>query len=678
MEHAWRALRRASAEPQGSGKKGGSLLGTWKKTKPRAAMAVLVVMIAGLLVGVAAPATATLPDAGNYTGYGTGTNVFLGLLNDSTGDEEGGGIVANVGSATASTASRGLVNRIRNEMNVQVQPPLPNKKSFAEGIALELDTGGDEGAGDCGEGAGGGENGGEEGDLLGDLLGGDNGDDGGLLEIDAVACAPPDDFEEDELLELDLDPLAYAQVLYAKARANWADDDACILGKDISQGLGNAADAQLLDLGDDNGDEENGGEGDDEDLLNNLLEGLLGGDRAAASQDGDEEGLDEPLLATSARNPIERAAAQARSRMVLVPQQDEDGKIIGDNFGLMAEVRQNVAPVTLFKGDEDNEVTIDLLGEWVLRVVAGGIPGSAFVHFGPAEASPSTPVVRIGDGEGGDDDTVLDLEDIVGEEGLDLDLSPIVQATIVGLRSIRGESETDPQIAADGTSASAAIDVVCLALLGNGCAGDEDEEGPLDLLEVIVGHFEAAVRVPPGGINCPLKVDKVGIPDQINAGEKFTTDINVINPYDCDLIDLRVEDVITTTGGARFRVDSISDGGQFMGDERRGTINWSLGTLKAKQSRKITATFIGFGGRGTIIDKATARGTCALGSAVGETTVNVGLRGEGGAVVTIGRGRLPVTGGPGWLFVTTALVMSAVGAVVGRKALRMLFGGARI
>ncbi len=640
------------------------MLGSWKKTKPRAVVAVLVAVIAALILGPAAPTMAT-PVSGfeaNYSGYGTGTNVYLGLLNDASGDEEAQGIVANAGFATASTASKGLVNRIRNEMNVEVQPPLPAKKAFGRGVGLELGSGGDEG-----NGGGGGED-----DLLGGLLGGDGGQ---LLEQEVTAVAPPSTgLLQEDLLELDLDPIAYARLLVAQAQARNEPDNPCILGKDISFGRGYAADVQLLDLGGDEPDEN--GDGDNGNALNDLLDGLLNGS-ARANQNGEDDngGLEEPLLATSASR-VERAAVNAQSRMVLVPQVNREGRIIGDGFGLMAEVRQTVAPVTLFK-DTSDETTVELLGEWRLRVVAGGIRDSAFIHFGPADESPDTPVLRIvsdGDDDGDEDESVLSFEDIFGDEGLDLDLG-ILGLSIVGLRAIRGGVDTDPQIAQDGTSASAAIDVVRL-VVGEGL--DEGDNGGLGtLLEVIVGHFEAAVRVPEGGIDCPLKVNKVGIPDQINGGETFTTEINVINPYDCDLTDLRVEDVINTTGSARFTVNEISDGGQFTGNDRSGTINWSLGTLGAKQSRKISVKFTGLG-VGTITDKATARGTCALGSAVGETTVNVGLKGEGSTTVRVGRGRLPVTGGPGWLFVGTALVMSAAGAIVGRKALRMLFGGARI
>jgi hypothetical protein len=54
-----------------------------------------------------------------------------------------------------------------------------------------------------------------------------------------------------------------------------------------------------------------------------------------------------------------------------------------------------------------------------------------------------------------------------------------------------------PYVAADGTAASAVVDILRVQLLTG---------GPGEVLDVRIGHMEAAVTVPAGGVRCPVPV----------------------------------------------------------------------------------------------------------------------------------------------------------------------------
>ena len=140
-----------------------------------------------------------------------------------------------------------------------------------------------------------------------------------------------------ELIPVHAAPLLYASVLRGQADAT-TDPNACG-DNTFGQGLGFAADAQLLDSG-------------------------------SAKPDGE---LGNPVLSADSTDP-DRAVSQTRSTTQLVP--------YPDHKGVTSEVRETIAPVTLLKGTA-NQITIEVLGEWVLTVTAGGTPVAPPSTTGP-------------------------------------------------------------------------------------------------------------------------------------------------------------------------------------------------------------------------------------------------------------------------------------------------------
>ncbi|HVM15089.1 MAG TPA: hypothetical protein VM287_12290 [Egibacteraceae bacterium] len=152
-------------------------------------------------------------------------------------------------------------------------------------------------------------------------------------------------------------------------------------------------------------------------------------------------------------------------------------------YGVVSETRQKIAPVSLLGG----LVTVELLGEWVLRAAATGKPGGARIDYAPVGAGPTTTVVRVN----GLDVT---LQQLLGPSGVVLDLWPIARVR-VGAPARAAFGTRPPRVAADGTSAFGAVDAVHVALLELPLLG-------VTGADVRVGHMEAGVAVPPGGLRC--------------------------------------------------------------------------------------------------------------------------------------------------------------------------------
>lgn len=268
-----------------------------------------------------------------------------------------------------------------------------------------------------------------------------------------------------EIGPVDLDPLAWADLLRAEAFAR--TDAPCVLGTDTSRGLAYVADAQLLDT--------------------------------ASSGTGD--GLEAPVVALNASDPA-RAISQSRSRTVLVEQRNRDGRRLGDDFGVMSEVRETIAPLTLFGGTE-NALTIEFLGEWVLQAVATGVGGGAYVHYGPGEVSPETPVLRVIDADGVEN--LITLQQLFGDDGLVIDVPGVAEIAIgEPPRAIGGPAGSRPTESADGTRAAAAVDVVRVRALPG---------APAELADLRVGHMEVSAEVPAGGLLCAELTSPVVTPE---------------------------------------------------------------------------------------------------------------------------------------------------------------------
>ena len=349
-------------------------------------------------------------------------------------------------------------------------------------------------------------------------------------------------------------------------------------------------------------------------------------------------GLVNSAVRSAATTP-DRAVSQSRSHTFLVPQEGAPSPI--RKFGLASETRQTIAPVTLFAGT-GNEITLEFAGEWVLRTVADGKTGKVF--YGPGDVTPDTPLLRIL--RPGEENRILSTQDLFGAAGLTIDVSPLLKVSIgAPPRMIGGADNSKP--VETGTFAAAAVDVVRVTLL--------DVQGGLTVADVRVGHMENATAVPAGGIECGIQMSKNTDKPKVGRGESFTWTINVTNPNDCVLTQLKVVDTITADPGIVWTVDSASPTAS---QKSSDNVTWNdIGPLNPGQSKdvKITLT-VGSNSAGGLfhnLAKATgvcgpAQGTAGAEAAVGvplESSVTLDLPEVAAALGTLLPRELPRTGG---------------------------------
>lgn len=352
---------------------------------------------------------------------------------------------------------------------------------------------------------------------------------GGLAE----ASAPPSSgVVAKEVGPLTAGPLAYASLTRGQAHPIFSDS-VCVLGQPISFGLGYAADVQFLDAG-------------------------------SGAPDGT---LTQPLVAT----PADRRASQSTSVAYLAANGD-------GTFAFVSETRQTFAPVTLFRGTPE-ELTVEVLGEWVLRAGATGKPGGASIEYGPeGSPDPTTPVIRLVQGGQA---TQVTFEQFLGSEGVLTPANPAVDVTVArDPRRLATPGETvdptaPPETDPDGTLAAAAVDVVRLTVV---------HQPPADTpraLELRIGHMEARALVPLGGIRCRLPLVQTSDTDRVTVGQSFSWSTSIPATPDaglalaCDLLGVRVVDTVVPEPGVKLALVSTSDGGITDGE----TATWpDLGT----------------------------------------------------------------------------------------------------
>ncbi|HKY77971.1 MAG TPA: hypothetical protein VJS45_17690 [Acidimicrobiia bacterium] len=321
-------------------------------------------------------------------------------------------------------------------------------------------------------------------------------------------------------------------------------------------------------------------------------------------------GLVNSTVKSAATTP-DRSVSQSRSHTFLVPQEGAPSPI--RKFGLASETRQTIAPVTLFAGT-GNEITLEFAGEWVLRTVADGKVGKVF--YGPGNVTPDTPLLRIL--RPGEENRILSTQDLFGAAGLTIDVSPVLKVSIgAPPRMIGGADNSKP--VETGTFAAAAVDVVRVTLL--------DVAGSLTAADVRIGHMENATAVPEGGIECGIQMSKNTDKPKVGRGETFTWTINVTNPNDCVLTQLKVVDTITADPGIDWTVDSASPTAS---QKAKDNVTWNdIGPLNPGQSKdlKITLTVGSNSGAGLFHDLAKATGVCgpAEGTAGAEAALRVPL-----------------------------------------------------
>ena len=440
----------------------------------------------------------------------------------------------------------------------------------------------------------------------------------------AQASAPPvTPMVTKQIGPVNLPPLLHASLLRGKAEAAF-DPTTCAVGRPFAFGEGEVAKVQVLNTG-------------------------------ATRANGE---FAAPLVETSL--PANRNVAQSRTFSYLAANGD-------GTFGVVSETHQQVLPISLLNG----QVTIELLGEWVLRTTATGKPGGAKVEYAPVGAGPQTPVLRLT--LFGGVPLTLRLQQLLGPNGLDLSI-PNLLTLRIGTPPRPIGSDASPQlpapVAADGTSASAAVDVVRLSLLNTPGIG---------LLDLRLGHMEASVRAPAGGVRCEIPVSKTGVPASVNPGGTVTQTITIpsdggafANLFGCDLVNIRATDVVSVkSGDPTFQITGANRGGTISPDRR--SVSWSnLGTYNPGDPPIVLTVTVTIGeasAAGVLQDTATVTadlGNCTGGAGGGTLVGTADLDGTdiggstsftGPAIVTAGGG-----GGGGGTTPTTATRATATTA----------------
>ncbi|MBV9041687.1 MAG: hypothetical protein JOZ68_11825, partial [Acidimicrobiia bacterium] len=396
-----------------------------------AAWATAVVAIVAVVIP-SAKAAPVFTGTNQFSGYSTGTVVHADLLQfGSLGAPVDRLVNTDVAFSGAAANTNGLGNPVNNEFQNAVSPAQSTKDSYGRGSGLELG-------------------------LATSLPNNPNLNQLVLAGLAQASAPPSTPLVTKEVGPIPANPLLYASLLRGQAEANF-DPSACVTDPtNVSFGLGDAADVQLLNTG-------------------------------AANPDGT---MQKPVVSTDIGTPTDRAVSQAQSFMHLVPNGD-------GTFGLVSETHETVAPITLFKGTA-NEIRIELLGEWVLKATATGKIGGASVTYAPAgNPTPTTPLVRITTAAS-PNANVLTAQQLFGAGGLHIPASPLADIWIGEPARAIGDNSANPAgptTALDGTAASGAVDVVRVKLLIPDPASH--------LADVRIGHMEADASVPSGGVACP-------------------------------------------------------------------------------------------------------------------------------------------------------------------------------
>ena len=410
--------------------------------------------------------------------------------------------------------------------------------------------------------------------------------------------APSNNTADSSLINVPAAPLATATAVRGTAAARWGNDVNCpVLGAPISQGAGYIADATLLDT----------------------------------------VGNTAPLVATESSQGV---VSNTQSLTQLFPAVDATGKPIAaaPGVGLDSQSTQVIAPVTLFSGTPA-QVTIEVapLG---LRAVAGGVPGSAHIFYAPDfAAGPTTPIVRITQGTGPTATTqVITTQQFFGNSGLVIPAGPLATVTVGAPPHLIGDASKPSAVAADGTSAAAAVDAVSVQLL--------TPDPTTHLTDLRIGHMEARAQVPSGGLTCGIQVTKRANPTVVAAGHPFTFTITATNPYDCKLTNVHAVDVVTATRGVKFVIQSTAPSSTHTSSR----IDFSgVPDIPAHSSIQLHVSMFvpASSAAGLITDTVTVSGDCGSAGSSASANVTIPLTGKfvlHAPRVTAAKPNLPRTG----------------------------------
>ncbi len=587
---------------------------------------VLAALIAPVSVGAIAQPPGTIP----FSGYATGSALHINALQLAAA----GPVIENttVGFSGASVNSQGQGTAINNEMGLGVQPANAARESYGRGSGLEAGV------------AKALPNNPDTNQVIPGALA-----EAGATPLEPAAGAPntvQTALVTKELTKQTVAPVAYASLLRGQAQAMWNENSAlAMLGNPMGFGLGYADDVQLVNTG------------------------------AAA-----DEGFLAPLAGTNtSATSGERTTSQTLSATYLVNNGDGTCGVASETRITVAPVRLNLPPDT----NAANDITIEVLGEFILRAVATG-KGPGTITYAPAAGGPEEPIVRIIMGT--TVTNVLTTQDLFGETGLVLPdalpaplgtaLSPLF-AIAVGEdpRAIETTTTSNPDAKSQPTTtiteASAAADILRIRLI----QPSPDVAG-LNALDLRLGHFETKAVVPEGGLNCEIPVKKDAQPNPASVGDTITFTItipssaDILIPFPCELSNIRVVDVTSVkTGNPRFTVLSGTGPNGEVGVVNGDTITFeNIGNYKPGDPPLEVKVLVRLdGGAGELQDDATVTATpanCkAQANAVGQAfggdaglaglagLTGSGLAGGGGAGLTgtghfdgPGTGELPRTG----------------------------------
>ncbi len=451
-----------------------------------------------------------------------------------------------------------------------------------------------------------------------------------LLSGLATAVAPPPTDLVTQDINLPVNPILFASLLRGQAQATY-DPTFCPVGRPLTYGLGYASNLQLLNT---------------------------------ASGSNAQSGFAAPAVGTTiSAFGTPRGASQ--SRTVTYFAANGDG-----TFGVVSETRQTVAPISLLANQTlGTALTVEIAGEFGLRTIATGKPGGSSVSFvGNPVLTVTSTVLGITTPIVGP----ITLNDLIGRNGIGLTIPGIAT---VGLgtppRALNGDLNSRPALAANGTSASGAVDTVRLALLNTpGLTG----------LDLGLGHMEGSVSVPAGGIRCDIPVTKTASSDPITVGSDFAFRISIPSNsalfatlFNCDLVNISAVDVVDRlSGNPTIQLLSADRGGVVSGN--RVTFpnlgSYTLGSQPIVVT--INARIPSGSGAGVLRDTVNVSATLGncRGGAAGEDIVQGGARLNGSAITGAftlngpnvggrgpGGGELAATGGNSWPLVAGATFM---------------------
>jgi uncharacterized repeat protein (TIGR01451 family) len=193
-----------------------------------------------------------------------------------------------------------------------------------------------------------------------------------------------------------------------------------------------------------------------------------------------------------------------------------------------------------------------------------------------------------------------------------------------------------------------------------------------ELGDIRIGHMEAAVAVPAGGIECGIGLQKTSSHEIVRPNDSFTWTVTVTNPNDCVLTSVKVVDTITADAPIRYSLTSSDPKANSESDKG---LTWNdVGPIQpgGKKALLINMKVASNSGGGLFLDEAVATGVC--GPAAGVADAGVGVPLEARVSLNIPRvlglaeaplkGELPRTGG--LLAVVPAFALLGAGVVLRR------------